>query len=545
MHSLRAISIRNRLWVLMATTILCVIVIVLQGLSQTYSGIYNAKKEFVKELVEDTYSLVEHYYQMEQNGMPREEAQRLAKEAIKALRYDSGKGYFFVTSPDVKMVAHPLKPELEGKDLRNETDAKGKHHFVVMADITKANPEGGFVEYFWQHKDYKEPKEKVSYVRLFPQWGWIIGTGVHMMDVDAAYWVSGGKMLLTSAVVIALLFAIMTMISSSIRTPLQIVNKAMSNIARGEGDLTQRLPARGDDEITSIAHAFNSFVETIQKVVAETKSTSQLLSRLSGDISEVSATTRRMTEQQLQQTDLAATGSHEMSLTIQEVAGNAERAAAAARDADDNARKGLSTMHETQQRISSLATNIQQSCDVIRGLRAETESIGSVLDVIRGIAEQTNLLALNAAIEAARAGEQGRGFAVVADEVRTLASRTQESTEEINKMISRLQEQAAQAVVSMEQSARNSEATSSMSQQASDTIATISAAVSTISEMNMGIASAVEEQSAAANEINGNIVRIADASGTIADNAASAANASSSLADSTRKLGSLIERFRV
>ena len=545
MHSLRIISIRSRLWVLLGATIVCFAVIVFQGLNQTYNGIYDAKKQFVHDLVNDSYSLVAHYYQLEQAGMPREEAQRQAKEAIKAKRYDNGKGYYFVTSNTTHMVAHPLKPELEGKDISNETDARGNRHFVEMTNITKANPDGGFVQYYWKHKDFKEPPEKVSYVRMFEPWGWIIGTGVHMIDVQEAYWQSAAKMLLTSAIFVALLVTIIALISTSIRTPLQIINKAMSNIAKGEGDLTQRLPARGDDEITSIAHGFNSFVETIQKVVAETKSTSTMLSRLTTEISDVSATTRRMTEQQLQQTDLAATGSHEMSLTIQEVAGNAERAAAAARDADDNARRGMATMAENQKQIRALATNIQQSCDVIRGLRAETESIGSVLDVIRGIAEQTNLLALNAAIEAARAGEQGRGFAVVADEVRTLASRTQESTEEINKMISRLQDQAAHAVVSMEQSARNSETTSDMSQQASNTIATISAAVSTISEMNMGIASAVEEQSAAANEINGNIVRIADASGTIADNAVKAANASRSLADGSQTLARLIERFRV
>ncbi|MEL7401377.1 MAG: methyl-accepting chemotaxis protein, partial [Pseudomonadota bacterium] len=202
-------------------------------------------------------------------------------------------------------------------------------------------------------------------------------------------------------------------------------------------------------------------------------------------------------------------------------------------------------MQRTQQQIHALADNMRSSRDVIQNLRNETDSIGSVLDVIRGIAEQTNLLALNAAIEAARAGEQGRGFAVVADEVRTLASRTQESTEEINTMITRLQEQAAQAVAAMEQSADSSETTADMSQQAADTIARISEAVSSITEMNLSIASAVEQQSAAANEINGNIVQVVESTGGINLAMQNAEQETTELAQTSNELSQLVNRFKV
>ncbi|MFK4754454.1 methyl-accepting chemotaxis protein [Oceanobacter antarcticus] len=545
MSLFRNISIRSRLWLLLGTAIICVVIIQITALQQTYNTLTNAKNQSVQQLTDNAYSLLTHFANLEKEGLSRAEAQRLAKETITAQHYDNGSGYFFIQSTDNIMLAHGANPKLNDMDMSDLKDANGR---PLTRDITKvalANPDGGFVHYYWPKAEQSNPVAKVSFVRLLREWGWVVGTGVYTDDIDTVFRKTALHMISTSVVFVLLLVGTIYLISNSIRQPLHNVNRAMSDIARGEGDLTQRLPAQGNDEITEIARSFNLFVEAIQKVVSESKSTTQVLGQLTNNISDISRTTREMTERQLQQSDMAATGSHEMSLTIQEVAGNAERAAGAAREADDNARRGLQTMQDTQQRITDLANSINQSSDVIRGLQAETDSIGSVLDVIRGIAEQTNLLALNAAIEAARAGEQGRGFAVVADEVRTLASRTQESTQEINNMISRLQEQAVQAVSSMEQNARNSETTSEMSKQASETIASISSAVSTISEMNLSIAGAVEEQSVASNEISSNIVQIAEASRTISENATRNDNTVTSLAESTRQLNSLIERFKV
>ncbi len=544
MNSLRNISIRARLWVILSASVICVLLIQLQAMQHIYNTINKAKQQAVKQQVDSVYSLIEHYHQLSQQGMPVAEAQTRAKDSIRKLRYN-GNEYFWINDSAPVVVVHGVKAELEGKNVNDVKDPNGLYLFREIVKAAKSKSEGNYVHYYWPKAGSSEPVSKVSYVKQFKPWDWIVGTGVYTDDVMTDFWQSATGLITTSLIFIILLIAVIMLVSNSIRHPLRVITQAMDDIARGEGDLTQRLPSKGQDEITNIAQAFNTFISQIHKVVSESKTASELLAQLTREIATVSSATRRLTDDQLQQTDLAATGSNEMSQTIHEVAGNAERAAAAAREVDDNARRGMKTMQATQQSIGSLAADIQSSCEVIQGLQSETDAIGSVLDVIRGIAEQTNLLALNAAIEAARAGEQGRGFAVVADEVRTLASRTQESTEEINKMISRLQEQAASAVHSMEENVKNSESTSATSQQALDAISTISSTVSTITEMNLSIASAVEEQSAAANEISGNVVRIAESSGNIADNMVKTDQYGQKLSDSSDALVRLIERFRI
>jgi methyl-accepting chemotaxis protein len=545
MTTLRNITIKARLWLILAAAVLCVLLVEVLALTHLHTSMMDSRKLSVRLQVENVYSLVGHYYTLsQQEGLPENEAKALALKNISKLRYNENE-YFWVNDKAPTMVMHPIKPALIGKDLSAMKDPNGKFLFMDMVKVVSGKDKAGYVNYEWPKPGHDDPQPKVSYVKLFEPWGWIIGTGVYTDDVMTDFWADASDVLMISILFIVLLIAGIVLILNSIRTPLRNVAIAMREISKGEGDLTQRLPIRGNDEITAIARAFNLFIERIQALVTESKSTSEVLASLTQNLSQISSETRRLTDDQLQQTDLAATGSNEMSQTIHEVADNAERAAAAAREVADSAERGKSTMATTQQRIGQLAADIQKSSSVIQGLRAETDSIGSVLDVIRGIAEQTNLLALNAAIEAARAGEQGRGFAVVADEVRTLASRTQESTEEINKMITRLQDQAATAVKSMEENAHNSENTAASSQQALDAISSISNAVNTITEMNLSIASAVEQQSAAANEISGNVVRIAESSGYIADNMRQADESSNRLAESSNTLVSLIERFKV
>ena len=249
-------------------------------------------------------------------------------------------------------------------------------------------------------------------------------------------------------------------------------------------------------------------------------------------------------EEQSQETYQVATAVTEMSSTVQEIARSAEQAAAAVKGANDQALEGLSVMSQTTQGITELAQEVKSAADVINQLEAESQSIGSVLDVIRGIAEQTNLLALNAAIEAARAGEQGRGFAVVADEVRTLASRTQQSTEEINEMIARLQKGTSDAVSVMNEGSSKATSTVELAGTSANALEKIVDSVSTISEMTIQIATAAEEQSAVAKEIDQSVVRISKLSEESGENSNHVLESSTSLNDLGGKLKRIIDTFK-
>ena len=319
--------------------------------------------------------------------------------------------------------------------------------------------------------------------------------------------------------------------------PLNAAVKAMADLAGGEGDLTHRLDDRGKSEIALMAHNFNNFAGKVQTLVSQVAQGVDNLSSVVGDVSRIVEQTQNGAEQQRGQTDHVNTAISEMSASVQDVASSANLAADSARLADDNVRSGQRVVEETITSINTLADEIETGVNVITALSAEVQSIGSVLDVIKGIAEQTNLLALNAAIEAARAGEQGRGFAVVADEVRTLASRTQESTTEIEAMIEKLHSQARAAVEAISKGQQKASASVDSASNAGSALSEITTSVATISDMNMQIATASEQQSAVAVEISENVVSI----NSVADENARASN---QLAHSSENLARIAEELQ-
>jgi methyl-accepting chemotaxis protein len=325
--------------------------------------------------------------------------------------------------------------------------------------------------------------------------------------------------------------------------PLQSAVSTLNQIA--EGDLSMEIDSSRKDEIGQLMGAMSSMAGHLREVISEFKATSQHLADSSREMHMISDETRHSVQQQTSETELVATAMNEMAATVQEVARSASEAASAAQTADADAQSGQALVQKSSHSINTLASNVQNTAGAIAKLENESREIGSVLDVIKGIAEQTNLLALNAAIEAARAGEQGRGFAVVADEVRTLAARTQQSTQDIQEMIERLQGGAHTAVETMQASLENVSVNVDQASQTLAALETITAAVGRINEMNMQIASAAEEQGVVAEEINRNVVNISQAAEASADGANRTSSASDTLLDKAEQLNRIISRFRL
>lgn len=326
--------------------------------------------------------------------------------------------------------------------------------------------------------------------------------------------------------------------------PINAAVHAMEDLAEGEGDLTRRLDESGKSEIAMMAKGFNSFAGKVQALVSQVASSVENLSNVVSDVSNIVDQTQTGSQQQRQQTEQVATAITEMTATVQEVASNANLAADSAQQADDNAKSGQQIVGDTVSSINSLAGEIETGANVINKLSQDAQSIGSVLDVIKGIAEQTNLLALNAAIEAARAGEQGRGFAVVADEVRTLASRTQESTTEIESMIDSLQVQARAAVEAITQGQEKAQTSVEYASKAGESLNEITNSVATITSMNIQIATASEEQSAVAEEINQNVVNISQVAESNAEASNQLSTSSQDLAQLASELQDLVSQFK-
>ncbi|PKF78874.1 methyl-accepting chemotaxis protein [Vibrio sp. vnigr-6D03] len=374
---------------------------------------------------------------------------------------------------------------------------------------------------------------------------WFIVAQVPVEEVFAELDSTAQKMMLTTLIV-ALIFVVLSLIlASSITKPINVIAERFRQLGEGDGNLAQRIEINGNDEIAKLSQGFNGFIEKIHNSVKEVAATSNALQIAAEGVAEKSHITHDNSQNQRDQTIQVVTAINQMGATISEIASNAATAAETASGAESNTEDGRGVVFRAKDAISRLASDIDHIGGVVQKLAGTTQDIGSILDVIRDISEQTNLLALNAAIEAARAGEQGRGFAVVADEVRNLASRTADSTEEIQKMINQLQADAQDAVSAMEAGQEVTMEGVESTDQAVEVLGRISESISDISDRNTQVATATEEQSTVVHTINENIEEINAINELTTGTAQELADASAELQSLSKRLDAMVSNFKL
>ncbi|MBV7523650.1 Methyl-accepting chemotaxis protein McpU [Pseudomonas fluorescens] len=364
-------------------------------------------------------------------------------------------------------------------------------------------------------------------------------------DLDAQRKSDTFGMAMVGLVIAGIGLLVIWLVGHGIARPLKQMVAMLDDIAQGEGDLTRRLTSDRADELGSIAKGFNTFLAKLQAMITQVVTSVQSVSDSSEHTADIAIRTNTGVHKQMAEIDQVATAVQEMTATAQDVARNATQAAQAASHADQAASQGMQIVRDTSNSIGALAVEIGRAVGVVQTLAKDSENINAILTAIRGIAEQTNLLALNAAIEAARAGEQGRGFAVVADEVRNLAQKTQKATEEIQTMIQQLQQGTRDVVRVMEDSQNRTDESVLHASKAAEALETITQAVSVINDMNTQIASAAEEQSAVADDINRNVINIGQVANEVAGGADESSAASADLTKLAEQQRRLINQFRV
>ena len=539
----RLLTIKAKLNLILIVSVFALIISQTINLNELWFDLNENKKNELKQITEVAHSIIIQQDKLVNTGsLTLEQAKTNAKELIANLSYGE-KEYFFIFDNQYNMVMHPIKPQLNGEYLKQMADSDGTLFFDSM--ITDAiNNEESFVNYVWPRPGQTESVAKLSYAKYYNVWGWAVATGVYTDDLVETFEEEILIATESTIVIIIVTFLVVFFTSDSIIAPLISLEKKMVKVAKNK-DLTIRSNLSGSDELADMGQAFNSMLISFHDILSKMNLASEQVSCSSTQLSGTTQQTLVGMEEQRAETHQVASAMTEMSATVHEVAVNISDAANASHGAAKATETGRSVVTASVTSIEQLSAKLEQAEILIHTLEEESENISSILSVITGIAEQTNLLALNAAIEAARAGEQGRGFAVVADEVRSLSSRTHDSTNEIHQVITSLQSGSQAAVQAMAESKQAAELVVSHSAKTEEVLVEITQAVGQIDTMTSQIASASEEQTVVAEEINKNINNISQISEESAVGAEQTARASEDLAQLSLEMKNIVHQFKI
>lgn len=542
--SFSTMKIKTKLWLITIVALTGVMALSAVSLVTLKDRMMEEKRIKTQHLIETAYGVLDYYYKLSQSGgLSDADARASAIAVIKGLRYQET-DYFWINDMHPRMVMHPVRPDLDGTDLSENKDPNGKKLFVEFVNVVKKG-NAGFVDYMWPKPGLKEPVPKISYVKGFAPWGWIVGTGIYVDDVEAAFWAMARMLAVIAVLVLVLLFGLSYLITNSILKQLGAEPAQVSDIVRtvANGDLCVNIDTGGNNE--SLLSAMKDMVEHLRVIVEEIRAASEKMASGSEELSASSEEISRNMVGQSERVAQIATSSEEMTQTVEDVAKNASQIAVSASSTAQLARSGGDIVEKSAAEIRVIEKNVNESAVVMRGLGARSQQIGEIISVINDIADQTNLLALNAAIEAARAGEQGRGFAVVADEVRKLAERTAKATAEIETMIKGIQGDVGGAVASMDGVKKQVDHEAAFAVQAGEALQRIVRSVDDLHLVIQQVASATEEMSSVSEGISGDIHAISMSAKETTAGADQIAHSSSELARLAGKMRDVVGRFKV
>lgn len=552
-----SLSIKSRLYVL---ALIPLLVITIGMLSVTYvktnhlnhdqvevtrQNMMDTKKSELKQFLQLATSSVEPLLKQ---GAPLEDALPI----LRSLKYGETGYIFAYDSKGVRIVTGDSDKGI-GESFWDLQDKKG--NFLIQ-DLIRNAKTGDYTTYYFPKLGETEALPKLSFSVYIPEWDVMLGTGFYTDDVDAviaamdqnsaeALEATLSTIFLFCIVISAIVALFAVIVNRSIMQPLKKFDESISAFATGEADLTARMEAFNAPEFARLSESFNAFVASLQSIIRNVSEVGQQVVDETNSMSNRAAQVDELATGQREETEQVATAMTELTTTASEISNNASQAAQSAKEADDNAKDAQDIVNSAAKSVEALANEVSQASSVISHLEGNVKNIAVSLGVIQDIAEQTNLLALNAAIEAARAGEQGRGFAVVADEVRKLASRTQESTGEIHQMIEQLKSASDAAVKAMDSSQTLSNSTVEEANSAAQALVKIQESIGTIMDMNALIATATEEQSIVGHEISQRVVVISDQSYQSADLANENRSGSQELNQRATQLYELVDRFTV
>ncbi|HRD91925.1 MAG TPA: methyl-accepting chemotaxis protein [Accumulibacter sp.] len=539
-------SIKTRFVIVLLVAVLGLVGLGFYSLNNLRENLLADRRDKIQVLVEAASGVINNYHSLAKSGaLSDDEAKKQAVEAVRQMRYGDGE-YFFILDKQHHFVMHAAKPALEGKSAADLRDPSGKLFVQELVRVALASEMGGVVDYSFAKPGSDKPVPKLSYAAQFKPWGLVLGTGIYLDDVDRVFQHEAINALIIVVLVIAILVGVSMWIGRSVLRQLGGEPAEASAIALriASGDLGQQMNA---DRLAhgSVMHSIGQMQERLRSIISEIGQLAAALANSAGEISVATDETRRAAEEQANSTSATAASIEELTVSINEVAQSADATGKNSSAAATCAEQGRALVSASANEIEKVAEIVARSSGQIRQLATRSREIGGIAGVIKEIAEQTNLLALNAAIEAARAGEQGRGFAVVADEVRKLAERTSKATGEISTMVVSVQADTELAVGAMDEAAPQVSRSLDKAREASNMLESIHSQARESSERVQGVATATREQATVANDIARHVQNIA--SMTEETNATMQGNANSAVALSNLagKLRETVAYFRV